>query len=389
MPPPLELRVDVLRLARGPLAEASKALFALAILVGIVGALALAVPVRPLGTVAVLWGAALAIAAVAAWLGFRSRPRAGVPVVADRTGLRLGGQFIPREGLTVASITHGRTSPLRVSIERRWRPPIELAIPDREAASALVDALRLGHRDRTLSRRIVGRFAGPLALGTLAVVILGGCVGLVWANAQFGRLGTSIALPLWLGSSALAIAATLWPARVTVGADGVRETWLGLSHATPLREIRRVEVLARNRTIELSRIGPSRTLRVLGGAGAEEEAMRLAVRVQALLESWPPPAPAEVHAWLSEHAGAAPAAWVQKLRSDRASYREAAGAPFGRAALLRALDDSRGELLDSRGRGDRARCARRRHRGAGAHPRARERDGVPGASGRARGGRAR
>lgn len=305
--------------------------------------------------------ALLGVAAVAGllgasvWLAASARPRENVALVADRAGLRLGARFIARARLLEASVA---PSPAAASVGARievvsrgafssvtW---IDVETADR--ARAIVAALGLGADQRVMTRWLRSKLRGRPARFLLATCVVGGMFLFGWLSAEHGpgRVALLGALA-WLGLALAPLVLAELPTRVTIGADGLTERWLGLRHTTALRDITRVEIVHPAAHgwwavhVQVASARP-RELAVRGRAAdpsSQNECVRLLERLQAALTSARAGAPMEFHEWTERHATLAPHPWIAALRRDAAAYRDAPSVPFSPAELWRALEDGR------------------------------------------------
>lgn len=231
-------------------------------------------------------------------------------VLCQRRDLR-SALLVPRDGQLYLRLTRGRGLPallLAVSSEQHGREILRTLGFDASQSVAELRALS-------------PYFALPgykQLLASLAPVLLAGVM--IPITALAGRTAAPFAALAFVLTTLLFVTATLWPSRLSVGADGVLSRWLWRSRFFPFSQVQRVDPIER-RTLNKRYLGVELTLRdgsttflpIGQKRWSEEEFHATVERIREAIEVYRSGSLGE-GASVLERAGREPSAWVVALR---------------------------------------------------------------------------
>jgi hypothetical protein len=256
---------------------------------------------------------------------------------------------IPRSAIRRAVAVPGQEPFVRITLGG-IAAPLELVTPDLDEARKLVDALGFGPDDRTLSFRARGPawkwpMGAAMAL-TLSSMAIGFIVAMAKTHPDISFAVAGVAVPL----VTLFVFGLLWPARLTVGADGIELAWLGMRRfvgygdvedVTPFQERRGKSRLAGLR-LRLSK-GGTETV-ILGRAETDENVISALQRLREAMATWRQGAQ-PAGAALLEPNGRSARDWLHDLRAaavDASTFRNTA---LARDTLWRIAEDGAAPTL--------------------------------------------
>lgn len=275
---------------------------------------------------------------------------------ATPSGVTLGMTKLRASELETGTI-RPRNEFYELELTRKRGPPLRVQTHDREGARRVLDLLGVGAGSQVMTRKVTSRVNTPWVV---VPVMLFATFSLPVAGLIAGWTGSAVALALPSLSPLLVLATMalgLIKTRVSIGADAVAVSWLGMSRSVALTDITDVTVtkfsLVWPRYVRLARRDGSTFDIAVGSRGhhvfepfsLEEECSLIAERVQDAIQragEKQRSVSTALETWMAERSASPAAAWLRELR-DRtaASYRDTA-LPLSEADLLEVLEDPNG-----------------------------------------------